>query len=228
MENILTKVLPQEGGLEGSRSGVYNGVIGLLGLLTLVGIAFGLHAFYLGYHNVYGVSREVPWGVVLAAYVFFVVTSTGLCLVSSIGHVFGFETFKPIAKRSVFLAIATIVSGFLVIAFEIENPWRMAIYNIISPNLTSSIWWMGTLYGAYLFFMLIEFALLQAGKHKIAGVLGVARRHFGCCRSFQFRRCFWTAQRSRILAWPLYAHLFHRIGDDVWMRHGHSLPLAWL
>ncbi|WP_319588706.1 NrfD/PsrC family molybdoenzyme membrane anchor subunit [uncultured Desulfobulbus sp.] len=173
MENILTKVLPQEGGLEGSRSGVYNGVIGLLGLFTLVGIAFGLHAFYLGYHNAYGVSREVPWGVVLAAYVFFVVTSTGLCLVSSIGHVFGFETFKPIAKRSVFLAIATIVSGFLVIAFEIENPWRMAIYNIISPNLTSSIWWMGTLYGAYLFFMLIEFALLQAGKHKIAGMLGL-------------------------------------------------------
>ena len=48
MENILTKVLPQEGGLEGSRSGVYNGVIGLLGLFTLVGIAFGLHAFYSG------------------------------------------------------------------------------------------------------------------------------------------------------------------------------------
>ncbi len=35
MENILTKVLPQEGGLEGSRSGLYNGVIGLLGLFTL-------------------------------------------------------------------------------------------------------------------------------------------------------------------------------------------------
>ena len=85
---------------------------------------------------------------VLAAYVFFVVTSTGLCLVSSIGHVFGFEAFKPIAKRSVFLAIATIVAGFLVIFFEIENPWRMAIYNVISPNLSSNIWWMGTLYGA--------------------------------------------------------------------------------
>ncbi len=109
----------------------------------------------------------------LSAYVFFVVTSTGLCLVSSIGHVFGVEAFKPIAKRSVFLAIATIVSGFVVIAFEIENPWRMAIYNVISPNPTSNIWWMGTLYGAYLFFMLIEFALLQMGRHKQAGMLGL-------------------------------------------------------
>ncbi|WP_028585462.1 NrfD/PsrC family molybdoenzyme membrane anchor subunit [Desulfogranum mediterraneum] len=173
MENILTKVLPQEGGLAGKESGVYNGVVGLFGLLTLVGVIFGVHAMFIGHEHAYGVTREVPWGLLLAAYVFFVVTSTGLCLVSSIGHVFGFKVFQPIAKRSVFLAIATIISGFLVIAFEIENPWRMAIYNIISPNLTSSIWWMGTLYGAYLFFMLIEFALLQAGKHKVAGMLGL-------------------------------------------------------
>jgi len=173
MQNILAKVLPQEGGLEGSRSGMYNGVIGLMGLFTLVGIAFGIHAMFAGHEHVYSVTREVPWGLMLGAYVFFVVTSTGLCLVSSIGHVFGYEAFKPIAKRSVFLAIATIVAGFLVIAFEIENPWRMAIYNVISPNLSSNIWWMGTLYGAYLFFMLIEFALLQAGKHKTAGILGM-------------------------------------------------------
>jgi len=173
MQNILAKVLPQEGGLEGSRSGVYNGVIGLMAIFTLVGIAFGIHAMFAGHEHVYSVTREVPWGLMLGAYVFFVVTSTGLCLVSSIGHVFGYEAFKPIAKRSVFLAIATIVAGFLVIAFEIENPWRMAIYNVISPNLSSNIWWMGTLYGAYLFFMLIEFALLQAGKHKTAGILGM-------------------------------------------------------
>ncbi len=173
MENVLAKVLPQEGGLAGNESSAYNRAIGFFAFLTLIGVAFGLHAFFSGYHNVYGVSREVPWGLLLAAYVFFVVTSTGLCLVSSIGHVFGFTVFQPIAKRSVFLAIATIVSGFLVIAFEIENPWRMAVYNIISPNMTSSIWWMGTLYGAYLFFMLCEFALLQAGKHKVAGALGL-------------------------------------------------------
>ena len=173
MEKILAAVLPQEGGLAGNESSVYDNAIKIFGLLTLIGVAFGVHAMFIGHEHAYGVTREVPWGLLLAAYVFFVVTSTGLCLVSSIGHVFGFKAFQPIAKRSVFLAIATIISGFLVIAFEIENPWRMAVYNIISPNLTSSIWWMGTLYGAYLFFMLGEFALLQANKHKIAGTLGL-------------------------------------------------------
>lgn len=173
MNNVLANVIPQEGGLEAKASNKYNAAIGLSGLLALLGLAFGIHAFFAGHEHVYGVTRAVPWGLLIAVYVFFVVTSTGLCLVSSIGHVFGVDSFKPIAKRSVFMAISTIIAGFLVIAFEIENPWRMAIYNVTSPNLTSNIWWMGTLYGAYLFFMLIEFALLQAGKHKQAGILGL-------------------------------------------------------
>ena len=173
MESILAKVIPQEGGLVSEESSLYKGFLYIFMFGILLGVAFGLHAMWIGHEHAYGVTREVPWGLLLAAYVFFVVTSTGLCLVSSIGHVFGFEAFKPIAKRSVFLAIATIISGFFVIAFEIENPWRMAVYNVISPNPTSSIWWMGTLYGAYLFFMLIEFALLQAGRHKLAGTLGL-------------------------------------------------------
>ncbi len=160
-------------GLVATASTTYNAVIAFLALFTAIGIAAGIHAFFIGHEHAYGVTREVPWGLLIATYVFFVVTSTGLCLVSSIGHVFGVQTLMPIAKRSVFLSIATIVSGFLVIGFEIENPWRMAIYNVISPNLTSNIWWMGTLYGAYLFFMLVEFALLQVGKHREAGLAGL-------------------------------------------------------
>lgn len=147
-----------------------------LGLLVLAGVAAGLHARSIGSLEAYGAYREVPWGILIATYVFFVVTSTGLCLVSSIGHVFGVKAMAPIAKRSVYLAVTTIVAGFFVIFFEIENPFRMAIYNVLSPNLTSSIWWMGTLYGAYMAFMALEFYLLLTRKYRyavIAGFLGV-------------------------------------------------------
>jgi molybdopterin-containing oxidoreductase family membrane subunit len=174
MNNLLAGVLPQEGGLEASGSGKYTAAIGLLGLLTLVGVAAGIHSIYAGHEHTFGVSREVPWGVLIAAYVFFVVTSTGLCIVSSIGHVFGFKNFNPIAKRAVFMSICTIVAGFLVIAFEIENSWRMPVGNVIGANATSNIWWMGTLYGAYLFFMLIEFVMLQKNEHKMATRFGLA------------------------------------------------------
>jgi len=173
MNSLLAAVLPQEGGLEVPVSGKYNLAIGLMGLLTVVGVAAGIHSLWAGHEHTFGVSREVPWGILIAAYVFFVVTSTGLCIVSSVGHVFGFEDFNPIAKRAVFLSIATIVAGFLVIAFEIENSWRMPVNNVIGANPTSNIWWMGTLYGAYLFFMMIEFIMLQLESHKMATAFGL-------------------------------------------------------
>ncbi len=174
MNNVLAGILPQEGGLVVSGSGKYNLTIAILGLLTLVGIGAGIHSLYVGHEHTFGVSREVPWGILIAAYVFFVVTSTGLCIVSSVGHVFGFQNFNPIAKRAVFLSIATIIAGFLVIAFEIENSWRMPVGNVIGANLTSNIWWMGTLYGAYLFFMMIEFVMLQKNQHRSATAFGLA------------------------------------------------------
>ena len=174
MNKYLAGVLPQTGGLEASVSGKYNAAIGLCGLLTLIGVAAGVHSIYAGHEHTFGVSREVPWGILIAAYVFFVVTSTGLCIVSSIGHVFGFKNFNPIAKRAVFMSIATIVAGFLVIAFEIENSWRMPVGNVIGANVTSNIWWMGTLYGAYLFFMMLEFVMLQKNDHKKATAFGLS------------------------------------------------------
>jgi Ni/Fe-hydrogenase subunit HybB-like protein len=174
MNNMLAGILPQEGGLEASGSGKYNLTIGLLALLTVIGVGAGVHSLYVGHEHTYGVSRGVPWGILIAAYVFFVVTSTGLCIVSSVGHVFGFENFNPIAKRAVFLSIGTIIAGFLVIAFEIYNSWRMPVGNVIGANPTSNIWWMGTLYGAYLFFMMIEFVMLQKNNHKVAMSFGLA------------------------------------------------------
>lgn len=174
MSNMLAGILPQEGGLEATGSGKYNLTIGLLALLTVVGVGAGVHSLYVGHEHTFGVSRGVPWGILIAAYVFFVVTSTGLCIVSSVGHVFGFENFNPIAKRAVFMSIGTIIAGFLVIAFEIENSWRMPVGNVIGANPTSNIWWMGTLYGAYLFFMMIEFVMLQMNNHKVAMSFGLA------------------------------------------------------
>ena len=180
-----------------------------------------MHSLYAGHEHTFGVSRGVPWGILIAAYVFFVVTSTGLCIVSSVGHVFGFENFNPIAKRAVFLSIATIVAGFLVIAFEIENSWRMPVGNVIGANPTSNIWWMGTLYGAYLFFMMIEFVMLQKEQHKIATAFGLAGLLTGVAAHSNLGAVFGLVERPRVLARAVYADLFYYLGGDVRLRGDH-------
>lgn len=142
--------------------------IGLLGLFAAGAVMYLLHG-----HHAYNVSREHPWGLLIAMYVFFVVSSTGLCIVSSFGHVFGIKEFEVIGKRAILGAIVTILSGFAVISLEIGHPIRMMIYNVLSPGLTSAIWWMGTLYGAYLAFILFEFLFLIRNDHKWSKVFGL-------------------------------------------------------
>jgi molybdopterin-containing oxidoreductase family membrane subunit len=134
-------------------------------------------ATYLGHgHHAYNVTREHPWRLLIAVYIFFVVSSTGLCIVGSLGDVFGFKDYMMISKRAIFGSIVTILAGFAVIAFEIGHPVTMMIYNVLSPGLTSAIWWMGTLYGLYLTFMIIEFYFLlhhDMKKAKIFGLTGL-------------------------------------------------------
>jgi Ni/Fe-hydrogenase subunit HybB-like protein len=161
-----------------SGGNIYLIFVTLFGSLLLIGIGAGIHALFIaGTRHAYGTYREIPVAILISTYIFFVVASTGLCLVSSIGHVFGVRDFMPLAKRCVYLSIITILSGFLVIGLEIEHPFRMVLYNVISPNFSSNIWWMGTLYGFAVVFLTVEFIFLfnekNHNKAVIAGFLGV-------------------------------------------------------
>ena len=150
-----------------------NNLIALLTVLFLAFFVIGVGNYLIHGHEAYGVSREHPWGLLIAVYIFFVVSSTGLCIVGSLGDVFGFKDYEMISKRAIFGSIVTILSGFAVIAFEIGHPIRMMIWNVLTPGLRSAIWWMGTLYGLYLTFMIIEFVFLLKHDMKRAKTFGL-------------------------------------------------------
>ena len=146
----------------------------LFSLMAVIGIGTGLWGFFAGHHEVFNNTREMPWGILISSYAFFAITSTGLCLLAAISHIFGGNNMAPLANRMVWLSIITIIGGFSLIGLELESPWRMPWYNITSPNITSNIWWMGTLYGMALGFLVVEFLLILNKKYAIAIGLGVA------------------------------------------------------
>lgn len=173
-------------GIKDTVSRVFNGgpvylfFLCLFGVLLLTGVVAGIHSVYIaGSRHAYGNYREMPLAMLIATYTFFVITSTGLCLVSSIGHIFGVQTFMPIARRAVLLSVITIMSGFLVIGLELENPLRLAIYLFTSPNFTSNIWWMGVLYSFELVLLIIEFIFMMFDNHKVSSVAGLLGILFG-------------------------------------------------
>jgi Ni/Fe-hydrogenase subunit HybB-like protein len=145
----------------------------MFGVLLLAGVAVGLTGFIIGHKPLFNMTREVPWGLLISTYAFFAITSTGLCLLAAISHIFGGNRLAPLANRMVWISLITILSGFLVIGMEIVSPWRMLIYNITSPNITSNIWWMGTLYGLALGFILVEFWLILNRRFGLALALGI-------------------------------------------------------
>jgi len=214
----------------------------LSSLIVFISAMFGVNAMYIGYSHVYGIYREIPWGILISGYVFFVVISTGLSIISSIGHVFGVKSLIPIGKRAIYLSIVTLFAGFMVIFFDVENPFRMAIWNALSPNLTSNIWWMGTLYSISLIFMIFEFLLILLSKHRYATIFGfltliskvLAISNLGAVFGMLYGRDFWygpfipiyliaSAISSGCTALIFFTYLGYRIRNE---RLDKSMELA--
>jgi molybdopterin-containing oxidoreductase family membrane subunit len=145
----------------------------LFSLITIAGLTAGVYATMTGHQIAYGISREVPWGILLSSFAFFAITSTGLCLIAAISHSYGVTPLRPLGSRAVYLAIVTTVTAFMLLAFSVENPWLLIYYNAVSPSLTSNIWWLSTLYGIMAGCLFMRFAFLVSGSSGAAMSFGI-------------------------------------------------------
>lgn len=142
--------------------------------LVLVGLGFGIwgavSTLVSGFETG-GISDQVPWGIVVAAYVFFVAASAG-CITVSLGHALGIKGFDLILKRGVFLAIITMIVGGLLIVLDVGNPlnlWRL----ITAPNFGSPLGWLVIFYLLYLVLLIIDFYLIHKKDFVKARILGI-------------------------------------------------------
>jgi len=145
----------------------------LFSLFIIAGLTAGVYATMTGLQVAYGITRLVPWGILTSSFAFFAITSTGLCLIAAISHAYGVTPLRPLGSRAVYLAIVTTVAAFMLLAFSVESPWRLIYYNAVSPNLTSNIWWLSTLYGIMAGCLFMRFAFLVSGSRGLAMTFGI-------------------------------------------------------
>ncbi len=126
--------------------------------------AVGLGLYLLHGAEAYGVYRQVPWGMHIAAYEFFVSVSAGLAILASAGVAFQLRWVERIAQRALVVALASLAGGFFVLGTEIGHPLRMLIYSVLSPNPHSALFWMGTFYGGYVAFAGLQLYFLLTGQ----------------------------------------------------------------
>lgn len=142
-------------------------------MMIVIGVGGAVYAQLVGHHHAFANTREMPWGMLIGVYAYFAIISTGLAILAAFSHAFGGNQMSNLANRMVWLSIIMLLGAFTVIGLEIENPWRMPLGMVLSPNVTSNIWWMGTLYGLAVGVMTVELFLILSRQYKAAIFLGV-------------------------------------------------------
>ena len=117
--------------------------------------------------EVFGTTPSFEWGILISAYVFFAITTSGLCLGSSLGTVFGIDMFRPLEKRHAILAVLSLTTAFGIIALDLHYPVRMVFGAVFNPSLSSAMWWMGAFYAVYLIFLLVEVWSMFTGHDRV-------------------------------------------------------------
>ena len=155
-----------------NRKWAYRIWICFLGIPIIMGV-YAAAVKFTTPEEIYGTTQLVPLGILISTYIFFVVTGTGLCIIASLGHVFRIRGFELIGRRAIFLAIITLLCGFVAIGLELERPFRLIAYNFTSPQFSAPIWWMGAFYTLCLPLLLFEFGFLLKENSKAARVFGI-------------------------------------------------------
>jgi len=143
------------------NKGLYGAWLALLGVGILLGLLTAVKLFSQG-HSLFNANDVLLWTLPLGGYIFLALSSSGLTLLAALPLVFGVKKYEPFAKRMVFLAIATLIGGFVAIGLELGSILHM-VYIIFSPNFSSPIWWMGAIYSLELVVLVVKFWTMHSG-----------------------------------------------------------------
>ena len=109
-------------------------------------------------HKLAAYSSYVPWGMWVAAYIYFIGLSAGAFLLSSVVYVFGMRQLKRIAELSLFTAVVTLMMALLSILFDLGHMERF--YEVFTrPQFHSMMAWMVWLYTGYFILLVSELYL---------------------------------------------------------------------
>ncbi|SDF26174.1 prokaryotic molybdopterin-containing oxidoreductase family, membrane subunit [Thermus arciformis] len=120
--------------------------------------AIGLGGFFLRFatgHQLAGYGSYVPWGLWVAAYIYFIGLSAGAFLLSALVYVFGVRKLEPIAPLALVVALASLLMALVTIWFDLGHMERF-YYVYLRPNFRSMMAWMVWLYTAYGLLLLAE------------------------------------------------------------------------
>ena len=141
-------------------------------LVAAISVYGMVQVFMHGQEEAYGISREVPWGILIIGYSFLVGISAGAAIIGSLAHVFKVTVFHVMSKRVALLSVSALIGAFFLIFWELAGPYELQTLRLLKYyfelEMTSPIWWMVTLYMLELPLLVLEVYFLMSKKHNSA------------------------------------------------------------
>jgi molybdopterin-containing oxidoreductase family membrane subunit len=123
-----------------------------LGLIWVAVFAAGLVGLGLRLttgHELANYTSSIPWGLWIAAYVYFMGLSIGLFIITATAHIFGIKSLLPFVKMGLLASLASLAAGLLTIWLDLGHMDRF--YTVYTRGSAESMmaWlvWLYTLYG---------------------------------------------------------------------------------
>ncbi len=104
---------------------------------------------------IYPNEGVIEWDLLITIYPFITGLVAGAFIVSSLYHVFGLKTLKPVARFSLVTALAFLLVSPLPLLIHLGRPER-ALEMFLTPNLTSAMSAFGYIWLLYLLLVLVE------------------------------------------------------------------------
>ncbi len=142
-------------------------------VLFLVGV-FGWYGRLVDGHLDANYGSTIPWGLWIAAYIYFIGLSAGAFLISALVYVFGVKRLESIGRVALFTALVTLFLALLAVWADIgrmERFWHVFAY----PNFRSPMAWMIWLYTVYFLLVATELWLVVRAD-LVAGAAGSGAR----------------------------------------------------
>ncbi|MHB9145130.1 MAG: NrfD/PsrC family molybdoenzyme membrane anchor subunit [Symbiobacteriia bacterium] len=149
-------------------------IFALLWLAGLVVGGIGVVERFLDGHRLAAYTSYVPWGIWVAAYIYFVGLSVGAFLLASVIYAFGLKRFEQVGRVALATAFVTLVMALLSIWFDLGHLERF-FYVFTRPNFRSVMAWMIWMYTAYAVFLaFMAYRSLWGGAGmRLLGMIGI-------------------------------------------------------
>lgn len=112
------------------------------------------------------VSREVPWTLFIANYMYMIYTGSGVIFLVALGELMNFKIVARAAAGFMVAGISMVFAGLFTIATDLNMLNMLSM--ITSPNIGAGMWLMLPLYCTYIPFVLFEIYLLLTNKREWA------------------------------------------------------------